>query len=127
VFKLMHGYGRWLQLSVFQCRLSARRRAELAARLDALIHYAEDHVVILDLGPADQVDLRVESFGKSYAAPQRRAIVIGAAENCRAAREGSGDAETPGSARKRASNWTDCSLTSTAMELNSNAARGRAL
>jgi hypothetical protein len=36
VFKLMHGYGRWLQLSVFQCRLSARRRAELAARLDAL-------------------------------------------------------------------------------------------
>lgn len=76
VFKLMHGYGRWLQLSVFQCRLSARRRAELAARLDALIHHAEDHVVILDLGPADQVELRVESFGKSYEAPERRAIVI---------------------------------------------------
>ena len=76
VFKLMHGYGRWLQLSVFQCRLSARRRAELAARLDALIHHAEDHVLILDLGPADQVDLRVESFGKSFEAPERRAIVI---------------------------------------------------
>ena len=24
VFKLMHGYGEWLQLSVFQCRLLAR-------------------------------------------------------------------------------------------------------
>ena len=76
VFKLMNGYGRWLQLSVFHCRLSARRRAELAARLESLIHHSEDHVLILDLGPADQVDLRIESFGKSYAAPQRRAIVV---------------------------------------------------
>ena len=25
VFKAMHGYGEWLQLSVFQCRLSRRR------------------------------------------------------------------------------------------------------
>jgi hypothetical protein len=31
-FKLMKGYGRWLQLSVFQCRLRAQRRAELARR-----------------------------------------------------------------------------------------------
>lgn len=76
VYRLMNGYGRWLQLSVFQCRLSARRRAEMAARLDGLIHHAEDHVVILDLGPAEQVDLRVESLGKTYDAPERRAIVI---------------------------------------------------
>jgi len=33
VFKAMHGYGEWIQLSVFQCRLSRRRRAELE-RLD---------------------------------------------------------------------------------------------
>ena len=51
VFKLMHGYGRWLQLSVFQCRLSAQRRVELARRLEAAIHAREDHVLILDLGP----------------------------------------------------------------------------
>lgn len=76
VFTLMNGYGRWLQLSVFQCRLTARRRAELAARLEALIHHEEDHVVILDLGPADAVSPRVESLGKRYDAPERRAIVI---------------------------------------------------
>lgn len=76
VFKLMRGYGSWLQLSVFQCRLSARRRAELATRLEALISHDDDHVVILDLGPAEKVALRVESLGKSYAAPARRAIVI---------------------------------------------------
>ena len=37
VFKTMKGYGHWVQLSVFQCRLTARRRAEMAARLDDLI------------------------------------------------------------------------------------------
>ena len=31
VFKTMKGYGHWVQLSVFQCRLTARRRAEMAA------------------------------------------------------------------------------------------------
>jgi CRISPR-associated protein Cas2 len=53
VFKLMKGYGRWLQLSVFQCRLSAQRRAELARRLEETIHGRDDHVLILDLGPAE--------------------------------------------------------------------------
>ena len=33
VFKTMNGFGEWLQLSVFQCRLSRRRRAELETRL----------------------------------------------------------------------------------------------
>ena len=76
VFKLMHGYGRWLQLSVFQCRLSAQRRVELARRLEAAIHAREDHVLILDLGPADKVDPRVESLGKSFEPVTRAAVVI---------------------------------------------------
>ena len=76
VFKLMHGYGRWLQLSVFQCRLTARRRAELARRLEATINHREDHVLILDLGPADKVDPRVESLGKTFEAVKRSAVVI---------------------------------------------------
>ncbi len=76
VFRLMQGYGRWLQLSVFQCRLSARRRAELARRLEAVIHSRDDHVLILDLGPADKVDPRVESLGKTVSAVTRSAVVI---------------------------------------------------
>ena len=36
VFKVMKGYGYWLQLSVFQCRLTARRRAEMTARFGRL-------------------------------------------------------------------------------------------
>ena len=76
VFKAMKGYGHWLQLSVFQCRLTARRRAEMAARLEALIESAEDHVLIVDLGPADRVDPLVESLGKGYAAPVRQATIV---------------------------------------------------
>ena len=76
VFRLMKGYGSWLQLSVFQCRLTARRRTELAMRLEDIIHHTEDHVILLDIGPADQIAPRVESLGKSYAAPERRAIVV---------------------------------------------------
>jgi len=37
VFRLMHGYGQWLQLSLFQCRLSGSRRSEMAMELEAAI------------------------------------------------------------------------------------------
>src|SRR5437763_14929927 len=76
VFKLMHGYGRWLQLSVFQCRLTAQRRAEMARRLEAAIHGRDDHVLILDLGLADRVDPRVESLRKTFEAVELAAVVV---------------------------------------------------
>jgi CRISPR-associated protein Cas2 len=76
VYRLMHGYGRWLQLSVFQCRLTARRRAEMAMRLEAAIHHRDDHVLIIDVGPAEAVDPRVESLGRPYESVKRTATVI---------------------------------------------------
>lgn len=76
VFKLMNGYGEWLQLSVFQCRLSRRRHAELIATLDAIIHNDEDHVLMLDLGVADKVDPRVVSLGKSFDPVTREAVIV---------------------------------------------------
>ncbi|SLN77796.1 CRISPR-associated endonuclease Cas2 [Oceanibacterium hippocampi] len=76
VFRTMHGFGDWLQLSVFQCRLSGRRRAELETRLRHLIRNGEDHVLIVDVGPADKVHLAVESLGRTYEKSERQAIVI---------------------------------------------------
>ncbi|HEX7060485.1 MAG TPA: CRISPR-associated endonuclease Cas2 [Woeseiaceae bacterium] len=64
VYNLMNGYGEWLQLSVFQCRLSRKRLAEMIATLDQLIHHEQDHVLILDLGVAEGVTPRVVSLGK---------------------------------------------------------------
>ena len=76
VFRIMKGYGRWLQLSVFQCRLTARRRADMAARLDREIKHNEDHVIIVDVGPADRTEPRIESLGKTFQSPKREAIII---------------------------------------------------
>ena len=76
VFKVMHGYGEWLQLSVFQCRLSPRRRAELETRLRELVKPGDDHVLLIDVGPADRTKLAVESIGKTFAAIERQTIVI---------------------------------------------------
>ena len=76
VFKTMKGYGRWLQLSVFHCRLDGGRRAEMAMALEQLIDRETDHVIILDLGPAEDVEFAVESLGKTFEPIERRAVVI---------------------------------------------------
>lgn len=76
VFKTMKGYGTWLQLSVFHCRLDGGRRAAMAMALETLIDPTTDHVVILDLGPAEDVQLAVESLGKSFTPIERQAVVI---------------------------------------------------
>jgi len=76
VFRLMHGYGEWLQLSVFQCRLSRQRHAELVATLDGLIHHDQDHVILVDLGPVENVDPRVISLGKVFTPVVREAVVV---------------------------------------------------
>lgn len=76
VFKTMNGYGEWIQLSVFQCRLTRRRRAELETRLREVIKAGEDHMLLIDVGPADQIHLAIESLGKTFARIERQAVVI---------------------------------------------------
>ena len=76
VFKTMHGFGKWLQLSVFQCRLSRRRRAELETKLRELIKMDKDHVLVIDIGPAEKAEVAVTSIGKAYSAIKRQAVII---------------------------------------------------
>jgi len=76
VYRLLQGYGSWLQLSVFQCRLSRRRLIELRASLEERIRREEDHVLILDLGPAERVELRIDSLGRSYEPVKREPIIV---------------------------------------------------
>lgn len=76
IFRLMKGYGEWLQLSVFQCRLSRRQHAELLATLDEIIHHDHDHVLMLDLGAADKVDPRVVSLGKNFSPITREPVIV---------------------------------------------------
>jgi CRISPR-associated protein Cas2 len=76
VFKLMNGYGEWLQLSVFQCRLSRKRHAELIATLGDVILEGHDHVVLVDVGLADKVNPRVVSLGMTFKPIEREAVVV---------------------------------------------------
>ncbi len=76
LFKTMHGFGEWVQLSVFQCRLDRRRYVEMEAALNTIILHGKDHVLILDLGPADQVKPSVRSLGKPYEPLKREAVIV---------------------------------------------------
>ncbi|HWP94780.1 MAG TPA: CRISPR-associated endonuclease Cas2 [Gammaproteobacteria bacterium] len=76
VFRLMNGYGEWIQLSVFQCRLSRQRHAELVATLDQIIHHKEDHVIFVDVGLAESSRLRVISLGREFKPIERQAVVV---------------------------------------------------
>lgn len=76
VFRTMRGYGEWVQFSVFQCRLSRVRHAELIADLDRIIHHDEDHIVLMDIGPADKVEPKVVSLGKRPYTPVAREPII---------------------------------------------------
>jgi len=76
LFSLMKGYGQWLQLSVFQCRLSPKQHAELIALIDGIIHHQDDHVILMDLGPADRIDPNVVSLGKAFEKMQHEPVII---------------------------------------------------
>lgn len=76
VFRSMNGYGEWLQLSVFQCRLDRTRVVQMEAELNEVIHHEEDHVLILDMGPADGVTPHVISLGKRFEVVKRQALIF---------------------------------------------------
>ena len=76
VFKIMKGYGEWLQLSVFQCRLNKTRILQVEAALRAEMNQEEDHVLILDIGPAENVAPNVRSLGKQFTPVVREAVIV---------------------------------------------------
>jgi CRISPR-associated protein Cas2 len=76
VFRIMKGYGEWLQLSVFQCRLTRMRMIQLESELKDAMNQREDHVLIVDVGPAEGVEPRVQSLGKVFEAVRREAVIV---------------------------------------------------
>lgn len=76
VFRLMNGYGEWLQLSVFQCRLSRRRHAEMLQLLDGAIARQTDALLVIDLGPAEKVKPRVTTLGGKFEPVARQPVIV---------------------------------------------------
>lgn len=76
IFKTMHGYGEWLQLSVFQCRLNKVRALQMEAAIHDIVNHREDHVLIMDLGPAEIVHPKVHSIGKAFEPVTRGPVIV---------------------------------------------------
>ena len=41
-----------------------------------LVKNGEDHVLLIDVGSADRIELAVESIGKTFAKVERQSVVI---------------------------------------------------
>jgi CRISPR-associated protein Cas2 len=66
-----------MQLSVFQCRLTRSRHVELMSCLTSTISMSDDHVLVVDLGAAEQAPPRVRSLGKrAFAAIERSPVIV---------------------------------------------------
>jgi len=77
VFKTMKGWGDHLQLSVFECQLSAGEKIELQVELAEIINHDVDQVLFIDLGPSDGRGERViEAMGKPYIAVDAACYVV---------------------------------------------------
>jgi len=76
VFKTMQGFGEHLQLSVFQCDLTAIDRVEMQAALQDIIDRDEDKVMIIDLRSTDSYPVKsFQVLGKQLKAVTRGSVV----------------------------------------------------
>ena len=76
IYKTMKGYGAWLQLSVFQCRLNKEDLLKMTDTLTEIMHCDEDNLIIIDIGAAENVALKVASYGRPFQPITQGAVVI---------------------------------------------------
>ena len=56
VFRLLQGYGEWVQLSVFRCRLDRGRRRRMEDELQEIVDSTEDRLLIARLDEEELSD-----------------------------------------------------------------------
>ena len=77
VFRVMKGFGRHVQLSVFVCDLSLLALARMKAELVEVVSPTEDQVLFVDVGPTDGRGVEVfDSIGRPYHERSREAQVL---------------------------------------------------
>lgn len=77
VFKVTKGYGEHLQYSVFLCRLDTRRLRELKERLEDEIKPEEDQILLVRLGPENDLrHLAFSTLGQPLVIRERVPMII---------------------------------------------------
>ena len=72
----MKGYGEWMQYSVFQCRMDKAQYFLMTNALTQIIDRTEDHILIIDIGPAESVQPKVTSIGKPFEAIEKKPVIV---------------------------------------------------
>ncbi|MFH0901598.1 MAG: CRISPR-associated endonuclease Cas2 [Pseudomonadota bacterium] len=76
VFRTLNDFGDSIQYSVFLCDMNEREIIELRSRISTVLNHAEDQVLVVDLGLADQhAANRIVSIGRAFR-PRERVIVV---------------------------------------------------
>jgi CRISPR-associated protein Cas2 len=77
VFKVMKGFGTWLQLSVFSCDLTEMTLVLMKAELTKVMHHTEDAVLIVDVGPSDGRGMTsFECLGRATRPPDKEPRIV---------------------------------------------------
>lgn len=77
VYQTCRGYGERIQYSVFRCHMTPTERVTLQARLRDLIHFEEDQVLFVDLGPLDGRAAKcITAMGKPHVPPSDDAVIL---------------------------------------------------
>jgi len=77
VHKTMCGHGDPLQYSVFRCELSEMELQQLKETLWPILNFAEDRVMLVDLGPVKgRGDECIEFWGNPRVVPKDRTATI---------------------------------------------------
>ena len=77
VYKVMRGYGDHLQYSVFRCTLTELQLARMEQDLSDVIDHRKDQVMIVPLGPADNLtSWETYTLGIPMDAPERVVRIV---------------------------------------------------
>lgn len=77
VFKVMKGFGTWLQLSVFSCDLTEMTLVTMKAELTKVMHHTEDAVLIVDVGPSEGRGMTsFECLGRATRPPDKAPRIV---------------------------------------------------
>ncbi len=77
VFKVMKGFGTWLQLSVFSCDLTEMTLVHLKRELSQVMHQSDDAILIVDIGPSDGRGMTsFECLGRATLPPEKGPKIV---------------------------------------------------
>ena len=77
VFKTMRDFGDHLQYSIFECQFSPSDLAKCRQAIGDVIHFTEDQVLFIDLGPTEgRSDRVITALGKAYSPFDAPCVVV---------------------------------------------------